>query len=150
MNGFVYAIRCEGFIKIGWSRNPKGRLRTAQTMNPLPCTLLGFYPADEKTEELALHARFADLRHGASEWFRAEGDLLEWAANLVVPGADDALATYFAGERGRRTRLAESLGVTPSTISQWQEVPVEKVVAVEAATGISRTDLRPDIFEAAQ
>lgn len=31
-------------------------------------------------------------------------------------------------------------------VSQWQRVPAERVLDVERLTGISRHDLRPDVF----
>jgi DNA-binding transcriptional regulator YdaS (Cro superfamily) len=46
-------------------------------------------------------------------------------------------------------KLATDLGVTAPTISHWvfnNRVPAERVLAVEAATGISRHDLRPDLY----
>ena len=62
---------------------------------------------------------------------------------------------YLNAERGRRISLAHAIGVNPAAISQWDgKVPVTRVAAVEAATGIPRHELRPDIFnipsEAAQ
>ena len=48
--------------------------------------------------------------------------------------------------RGSRVRIAEALGITPGAISQWKNVPAEHVLTVEKITGISRHDLRPDVF----
>ncbi|MBA8820679.1 hypothetical protein BRY73_23935 [Ochrobactrum sp. P6BS-III] len=42
--------------------------------------------------------------------------------------------------------LARRLGVTPQAISQWKNVPASRVIAVERATGVSRHDLRPDLY----
>ena len=44
--------------------------------------------------------------------------------------------------------LAEVLSVNKSTVLRWEEgkVPVERIADVERETGISRHDLRPDIF----
>lgn len=47
---------------------------------------------------------------------------------------------------GGVTRLAEAIGVTRSAISQWPRVPAERVIDVERATGVSRHELRPDIY----
>lgn len=51
---------------------------------------------------------------------------------------------------GGPTKAAEALGLSgPSVILNWRarrQVPADKVIAVEAATGISRHQLRPDIF----
>jgi DNA-binding transcriptional regulator YdaS (Cro superfamily) len=58
----------------------------------------------------------------------------------------ETLRTWLNEQRGRRLKLAESLGILPSALSQWTQVPADRVLAVEAATGISRHDLRPDVF----
>lgn len=49
---------------------------------------------------------------------------------------------------GRSKKLAELIGVTPQAVSQWKTVPAGRVIAVEKATGISRSDLRPDLYPA--
>jgi DNA-binding transcriptional regulator YdaS (Cro superfamily) len=58
----------------------------------------------------------------------------------------DILRQHLKAERGRLTQLAEALAINPSAISQWEKVPAERVPAVEEATGISRHDLRPDLY----
>lgn len=58
----------------------------------------------------------------------------------------DVLRAHLKAERGRLTSLAEAIGLRPGTISQWHRVPAERVAAVEEATGISRHELRPDVF----
>jgi DNA-binding transcriptional regulator YdaS (Cro superfamily) len=35
--------------------------------------------------------------------------------------------------------------ITPQAISQWDKVPAERVVEIEAATGVPRHLLRPDL-----
>ena len=49
-------------------------------------------------------------------------------------------------QRGLMAKLAATLGISRSAVAMWKEVPAERVVAVEAATGIPRQSLRPDIF----
>ena len=53
---------------------------------------------------------------------------------------------------GGQTALAAKLGVRQSTVSNWinrdKSVPAERVLAIEAATGVSRHRLRPDIYPA--
>lgn len=44
------------------------------------------------------------------------------------------------------TELAKRLGVTPQAVSDWVEVPITRCVAVELATGVPRSELRPDVF----
>lgn len=54
----------------------------------------------------------------------------------------------FRGNEVVRLHLARSLGITHGAISQWDQVPAERVLDVERITGISRHELRPDIFGA--
>jgi DNA-binding transcriptional regulator YdaS (Cro superfamily) len=58
----------------------------------------------------------------------------------------DQLKSYFDAERGRLTRLAEMLAISPAAVSQWDRVPAERVLEVERATGVSRHELRPDLY----
>jgi TorA maturation chaperone TorD len=59
------------------------------------------------------------------------------------PGLDEAIRAA-----GGVTALARRLGVAQPSVSNWERVPVERVASVEAATGIDRTRLRPDLFAA--
>lgn len=47
---------------------------------------------------------------------------------------------------GGAGKLAEALGVSAQAISQWDEVPPLRVLAVERISGISRSELRPDLY----
>jgi DNA-binding transcriptional regulator YdaS (Cro superfamily) len=47
---------------------------------------------------------------------------------------------------GNRTELASRLGITLGAISQWDKVPINRVLEVEKATGVPRYVLRPDFF----
>lgn len=47
---------------------------------------------------------------------------------------------------GRDSLLADQLGMQRQAVNAWLIVPAERVRAVEAATGISRYHLRPDVF----
>ncbi len=57
--------------------------------------------------------------------------------------------TLFGAKRGLISRLARELEITPGAVSQWARVPASRVLDVERITGISRHELRPDIFGAA-
>ena len=144
MMGFIYVLRSEGFLKIGWSRNPEARLRTAKTFNPRPVDLVGFFDAEDR-QEREVHIKFSAYRLNGSEWFKDEGEVAAWAATLSV-GGNDILTDWIKAHRGSQVRLAKHLNVTRSNISQWRKVPVEHLVRVEAFTGIPRHQLRPDIF----
>ena len=42
--------------------------------------------------------------------------------------------------------LARALGIAQPSVSAWTRVPAERALAVEAATGVARTRLRPDLY----
>lgn len=42
--------------------------------------------------------------------------------------------------------LARKLGVTRHAIYQWDRVPANRVIPIERATGVSRHELRPDLY----
>ena len=46
--------------------------------------------------------------------------------------------------------LARELGIKHTAIYSWSRVPAGRVLEVERITGISRHELRPDIFGEAQ
>ena len=47
---------------------------------------------------------------------------------------------------GGLVKLAGALGVTKQAVSQWDEVPPLRVLAVERASGVPRHELRPDLY----
>src|SRR5215813_8485628 len=57
------------------------------------------------------------------------------------PGLDQAIAV--AGGVGA---LARKIGIAQPSVSNWSRVPAERVLTVEAVTGVSRAVLRPDLF----
>lgn len=58
---------------------------------------------------------------------------------------DRAIATL-----GNQSKLADVIGVKQQTVSVWvragKPIPAEYVPAIEKASGISRAELRPDLF----
>ena len=44
------------------------------------------------------------------------------------------------------TALAEKLELTAQAVSQWDTVPADRCLEVERVTGVSRYELRPDIY----
>jgi TorA maturation chaperone TorD len=47
---------------------------------------------------------------------------------------------------GGITELARRIGISQPSISNWERIPAERVLSVEAATGVARSVLRPDLF----
>jgi TorA maturation chaperone TorD len=56
-------------------------------------------------------------------------------------GLDEAIRV--AGGVGA---LARKIGISQPSVSNWARIPAERVLSVEAATGVSRTILRPDLY----
>jgi TorA maturation chaperone TorD len=50
---------------------------------------------------------------------------------------------------GGISALARGLGIAQPSVSSWARVPAERIVAIEALTGITRDQLRPDLFGSA-
>ncbi|MEX2451257.1 MAG: Cro/CI family transcriptional regulator [Rhodospirillales bacterium] len=46
--------------------------------------------------------------------------------------------------------LADGLGITRQALYQWTRVPAERVIDIERLTGVSRHELRPDLYPAEQ
>jgi len=61
------------------------------------------------------------------------------------------LLSHLRRERGAQKADAEALGVDRITLYRWAKgvVPAERVCDVERVTGISRHQLRPDLFVSA-
>ena len=57
-------------------------------------------------------------------------------------GLDEAIT----GGR-RRGRACPKIGISQPSVSNWSRVPAERVLAVEAVTGVSRAVLRPDLYD---
>src|SRR5262245_41616992 len=57
------------------------------------------------------------------------------------PGLEEAIRA--AGGVGA---LARKIGISQPSVSNWSRIPAERVLSVEAATGVSRGTLRPDLY----
>jgi DNA-binding transcriptional regulator YdaS (Cro superfamily) len=59
-----------------------------------------------------------------------------------------ALQTALSKRQLRLADLARLVAVDKSTVTRWARkvVPAERVVEVERVTGISRKELRPDLY----
>lgn len=47
---------------------------------------------------------------------------------------------------GGVVQLARKIGIAQPSVSNWNRVPAQRVIAVEGATGVSRKVLRPDLY----
>jgi TorA maturation chaperone TorD/DNA-binding transcriptional regulator YdaS (Cro superfamily) len=71
---------------------------------------------------------------GASAGTRTQGMARDSGLNQAIEAAGGVGA------------LARALGIAQPSVSSWTRVPSDRVVAVEAATGVSRSALRPDLY----
>jgi DNA-binding transcriptional regulator YdaS (Cro superfamily) len=51
-----------------------------------------------------------------------------------------------AAKTGSLTALAKRLGITRNAFYAWHRVPAERVLQIEKITGISRHEMRPDLY----
>jgi TorA maturation chaperone TorD len=58
------------------------------------------------------------------------------------PGLDEAIRAL-----GGVTERARRIGISQPSVSNWSRVPAERMLSVEAATGVARAILRPDLYE---
>lgn len=151
MNGFVYAIECADFIKIGFSGDPVSRLSKIATDSPFPCRLLGFWPGSKNTED-ELHKRFQSSRV-KGEWFKVTDDITAFVkAHAVAPPRKHRRTsrnnqhplTAYAERTGRSfTDIAKSAGVSRMTLYRLvngeQNARISLLEQVSAATNFEVT-----------
>ena len=58
------------------------------------------------------------------------------------PGLSEAIQAV-----GGVSELARRIGISQPSVSNWDKIPAERVLAVEAATGVERMRLRPDLYQ---
>ena len=57
------------------------------------------------------------------------------------PGLNEAIRVA-----GGVSELARRIGISQPSLSNWERVPAERVIAVERATSVNRNILRPDLY----
>jgi TorA maturation chaperone TorD len=57
------------------------------------------------------------------------------------PGLSEAIRAV-----GGVSELARRIGISQPSVSNWSRIPAERVLEVEAATGVARVVLRPDLY----
>lgn len=84
---YVYLLQAQiGVLKIGHACDPSQRLATVHTHSPVPVRLIAQWPG-KVADERELHKRFENFRTH-SEWFRIEGSLLTFVAEMQGRGLD--------------------------------------------------------------
>jgi len=64
---------------------------------------------------------------------------------MTDPGLEEAIRAA-----GGVTELARRIGISQPSVSNWTRVPAERVLTVEAVTGVARAMLRPDLYDDSQ
>jgi hypothetical protein len=77
---YVYFLRSRGLIKIGFSTNPKQRIKSIQAGWPHKVYVIKVVQGTRQYEA-SLHARFAGL-HAKGEWFRADAAIESFIESL--------------------------------------------------------------------
>lgn len=68
--------------------------------------------------------------------------MLEFVAMDTTETALDRAVRIVGGQ----AKFARLIGVTAQAVSQWDEVPPLRVLEVERVSGVSRQELRPDLY----
>src|SRR5215471_10711845 len=71
---------------------------------------------------------------------------LRLAAGLGEVSVRDAGLERAIDAAGGVAQLARRIGIAQPSVSNWNRVPAQRVIAVESATGVSRRVLRPDLY----
>jgi TorA maturation chaperone TorD len=58
------------------------------------------------------------------------------------PGLEQAIRTV-----GGIRELSRLLGISQPAVSNWKRVPADRILQIEAVTGLSRSVIRPDLYE---
>lgn len=67
---YLYLLHCEGFYKIGITKNPKKRMSELQVGNPFKINPIGFYKTkDAEGLECTIHNTFRFV-NVSGEWFK--------------------------------------------------------------------------------
>lgn len=150
-DGWIYAIKVQNYIKIGWSQYPKPRLESARSMSPFPVEIVGVKRGTIR-QEWKTHKELS----GSSirgEWFLINADVERFLDTLEpFSGSDRFLHTPIDRARmavGGSILLGQRINhPNPDEILAWKRVPEKYVVQIEIVTGVPRHDLRPDIYPA--
>lgn len=102
--GTVYALQNGYTIKIGWTANLSQRMRTY----PPSSILLVTYPGT-RTDERAIHRRFAHLLTHGREWFPVAPQITEWVDRMVAQHGQPEQPTFGGRKATPRQPRAKQL-----------------------------------------
>ena len=83
---YLYFIKCNNYIKIGYSENPKKRLEVIQVSNPYRCNIIltiGYLgETDAKNHELYWHKLCKEFKV-RGEWFKYKKGVEIWLKDIT-------------------------------------------------------------------
>ncbi|HXJ59411.1 MAG TPA: Cro/CI family transcriptional regulator [Verrucomicrobiae bacterium] len=150
-SGHIYFLRHGDFVKIGFSTNYLERCAAISVCTPEETTIIAAH-AGTYADEARFH-RLLKAHHHRAEWFHWTPEVEALAVSGLPFEAGRSSRTRSAAldtvrERISGKAIAKALNTTPQAISQWNRVPVLRVLDVERITGVPRHELRPDIYPA--
>ena len=116
----IYAIRCNEYLKIGISKNPRARLKSLQTSSPYELTMEKTYIVkDAKIAESLVHMKLKDY-HERGEWFKVSIDLVDKAVSEINAMDEDSL------EYHEKTMLKKGKAVSSSRRIKYLKKSIRK------------------------
>lgn len=80
---WIYFLRANSWVKIGWTRNLASRLRELQVASPFRLRVLGVLPGAFDVERM-LHRRYHRFWI-RGEWFHAASEIVDFARTSCLP-----------------------------------------------------------------
>lgn len=100
-NGYIYILRTDDLIKIGYTTRPYDRLRQYPPSAEVLCVFPG-----TKERETELHSKFRFALRRGREWFRPADEILAYAQEMVaLHGAPAKALTDRHREPGPRQKV---------------------------------------------
>lgn len=131
--GFVYAIKCQQFVKIGWSKTVQRRFNQISANNPHEVELLGYAPGTQGDERFIQMLLWKPYRQ-KGEWFRYEKLVVEVVENLIHSGSAEYTREWLSKRiddkrkpktdvksHGKRKRKPTGVTLTEADLDQISE-----------------------------
>lgn len=145
MPAYLARAGADGMVKIGYAKNVAVRIFGLQGGCPIPLIVIREVEGPRAVEAW-LHRRFAEQRR-FREWFDFHPDMLTVQIPQPSEKQKRALIVREAVQSsGGRDLLARKLGIAPNAITQWKQIPADRLLAVSKASGIPLARLRPDLY----
>lgn len=168
MTGYVYFLECGDFVKIGFSKKPDDRFHSLKVSLPFKIKYVRQISGNIRDEK-KLHLRFKKW-HVKGEWFKKCDEINSVIFSGTFPLGHDAekhqiyrlnrvlrksSGTTAIGKAidiaGGQRALADEIGTSQAQVWFWlhkskKGVAAEFVLPIESVTGVSKSELRPDIY----